>query len=111
MSTLAEHPSSPSTVAPPVAIENTQGPDTLPASVDWGLKIRLGGLRRFAFAITLLNVLGHFFLGFETSWAHPLAAMATGYSLELLLEWIDSRANKRIPRFRGVGFVGFVDFF
>ena len=77
---------------------------------DWGQKIRLGGLRRFAFAITFLNVVGHLYLGFETSWAHPLAALATGYSLELLLEWIDARANGRLPRFRGAGAKGFGDF-
>jgi len=77
---------------------------------DWGMKVRLGGLRRFAFAISLLNVVGHLFLGFETSWAHPVAALATAYSLELLLEWIGARANGKLPRFRGVGAKGFVDF-
>jgi hypothetical protein len=29
---------------------------------------RLGGLRRFAVAITVLNILGHAFFGFEQSW-------------------------------------------
>ena len=77
---------------------------------DWGQRIRLAGLRRFALAITALNVLGHFFLGFETSWAHPLAALATGYSMELLLELVDARATRRPLRFKGVGLMGFVDF-
>ncbi|MBW1883873.1 MAG: RnfABCDGE type electron transport complex subunit D [Deltaproteobacteria bacterium] len=93
----------------------SQGAEAIPrepkeAKEDWGQKIRLGGLRRFAFAITLLNVVGHLYLGFETSWAHPLAALATGYGLELLLESIDARANRRAPRFRGGGVKGLVDF-
>ena len=69
------------------------------AATDWSKAQRLGGLRRFALAITLLNVIGHMFLGFETSWAHPLAALATGYTLEGLLEWIEARAQGRKSRF------------
>jgi hypothetical protein len=79
-------------------------------SSDWGKQTRLSGLRRFAFAITALNVAGHTVLGFETSWAHPLAALATGYSLELLLEFVDARATRRPVRYRGEGFQGLVDF-
>lgn len=78
--------------------------------LDWGRARRLGGLRRFAAAITLLNVLGHAFLGFETSWAHPFAAALTAYALEWLLEWIDARATDRVPRFREGGRFGWVDF-
>ena len=63
--------------------------------------LRLVALRRFAFAITLLNVLGHTFLGFEQSWAQPLAALATAYLVELLLEWADARGHGRAPRFAG----------
>jgi hypothetical protein len=80
------------------------------AAGDWSQRVRLGGLHRFAFAITLLNVLGHFWLGFETSWAHPLAALATAYTLEILLEWVDARANARPLRFLGGGLAGFVNF-
>jgi hypothetical protein len=79
-------------------------------AIDWGQQVRLGGLRRFAFAITLLNVVGHGFLGFETSWLHPLAALATGYSVELLLETIDARASRRVARYRVGGLTGFTDF-
>jgi len=70
---------------------------------------RLAGLRRFAIAITILNILGHTFFGFEQSWAQPLVALATTYSLELLLELIDARAGGRAPRFAG-GPRRFVDF-
>lgn len=63
--------------------------------------LRLAALRRFAIAITVLNIAGHAFLGFEQSIAQVLASLATAYSLEILLEAIDARANRRRPRFRG----------
>jgi hypothetical protein len=71
---------------------------------------RLGGLRRFAIAITVLNILGHAFFGFEQSLAHPLVALAAAYSTELLLEFIDARCNRRPLRFLGGGPRRFVDF-
>lgn len=71
---------------------------------------RLGGLRRFAIAITVLNILGHAFFGFEQSFAQPLAALATAYSVELLLEFIDARFNHRPLRFLGGGPRKFVEF-
>ncbi len=70
---------------------------------------RLAGLRRFAVAITFLNILGHTVLGFEQSWAQPLVALATAYSLESGLELIDAGVNQRQPRFWG-GFGHLVDF-
>jgi Na+-translocating ferredoxin:NAD+ oxidoreductase RnfD subunit len=71
---------------------------------------RLGGLRRFAVAITVLNILGHAFFGFEQSLAQPLVALATAYSVELLLEFIDARFNHRAPRFLGGGVRRFAEF-
>ena len=71
---------------------------------------RLGGLRRFAIAITVLNILGHAFFGFEQSLAQPLVALASAYSVELLLEFIDARCNRRPLRFLGGGARKFVDF-
>jgi hypothetical protein len=62
---------------------------------------RLAALWRFAVALTSFNILGHTFLGFEQSWAQPLVALATAYSLELLLEWIDARVKQRTPYFAG----------
>jgi enediyne biosynthesis protein E5 len=61
--------------------------------------LRLGALRRFAFAITVFNILGHTVLGFEQAWAHPLIALATGYSTELILEMIDAWSHGRKLRF------------
>ena len=62
---------------------------------------RLPALRRFAVAITILNVLGHFVLGFEQSWAQPLVALATAYRVELILEGVGAWAERRPPQFRG----------
>ena len=71
---------------------------------------RLGGLRRFAIAITVLNILGHAFFGFEQSLAQPVAALIAAYSTELLLEFIDARLNHRPLRFMGGGVRKFVEF-
>ncbi|HVR11343.1 MAG TPA: enediyne biosynthesis protein UnbU [Thermoanaerobaculia bacterium] len=73
---------------------------------------RLPALRRFAFAITLLNVLGHTVLGFEQSWATPLIALATAYAAEIGLELIAAWQQRRRARFLagGLRVGGSVDF-
>ncbi|MBT9314703.1 hypothetical protein [Leptothoe spongobia] len=68
---------------------------------NWYQPNRLGGLRRFAIAITFLNLLGHTVLGFEQSWAQPLVALVTAYGVEILLELLDSWSGKHRPRFLG----------
>jgi hypothetical protein len=75
----------------------------------WYQADRLGGLRRFATAITLLNVFGHLLLGFEQPYAAPFVGVGTAYAAELLLEIVDARANRRTVRFKG-GLSKFVDF-
>jgi len=75
----------------------------------WEKAIRLGGLRRFAIAITALNILGHTVFGFEQSWAQPLVALATAYSVEILLEVIDAWSKRRQRNFAG-GARNLVDF-
>ncbi len=70
---------------------------------------RLGGLRRFAVAITAFNVLGHLFFGFEQSVAQPLVALAVAYGMALLLEGIEAWTKGRAPRFAG-GLKALVDF-
>src|SRR4051812_20323004 len=62
---------------------------------------RLGGLRRFAAAITVLNLLGHTVFGFEQSWAQPAVALAAAYATEALLEAVEALAAGRPPRWRG----------
>jgi len=75
----------------------------------WSRETRLGGLRRFAIALTVFNLLGHSWFGFEQSWAQMFVSLAAGYSTELILEWLDARAHGRKPTFAG-GFVCFVNF-
>ncbi len=60
-------------------------------------------------AITILNVLGHFVLGFEQSWAQPLVALAAAYGVELTLESVGAWAERRPVQFRG-GWCALLDF-
>jgi enediyne biosynthesis protein E5 len=60
---------------------------------------QLGGLRRFAVAITIFNLLGHFWFGFEQSYAQPLASLATAYVTQLLLDTLQAWAQHRRPGF------------
>lgn len=60
---------------------------------------QLGGLRRFAVAITVFNLLGHFWFGFEQSYAQPLASLASAYITQLLLEALEGWAQRRRPVF------------
>jgi enediyne biosynthesis protein E5 len=71
--------------------------------------LRLAGLRRFAISISVLNLLGHTVLGFESSWSQMFVALLTAYLTEIVLEVVDARANKRPYRFAG-GVWKLVDF-
>jgi Na+-translocating ferredoxin:NAD+ oxidoreductase RnfD subunit len=71
--------------------------------------MRLAALRRFATAITILNILGHSFLGFEQSLAQPVVALLTAYSTEILLEMLMAWRQGKRPRFLGPG-TTFIDF-
>jgi hypothetical protein len=62
---------------------------------------RLGGLRRFAVAITVLNLLGHAWFGFEQSILQPFVAVLAAYATEIGLDRVDAWANRRPPRFAG----------
>jgi Na+-translocating ferredoxin:NAD+ oxidoreductase RnfD subunit len=64
---------------------------------------RLPALIRFATAITVLNLVGHAYLGFEPSPAHVVVALATAYSLELLFEAVTARTEHRMPIFMKSG--------
>jgi hypothetical protein len=59
----------------------------------------LGGLRRFALAITIFTLLGHLWFGFEQSYAQPLASVASAYVTQLLLEALEAWAQHRRPGF------------
>jgi hypothetical protein len=70
---------------------------------------RLGGLRRFAIAITVFNILGHTVFGFEQAWIQPLASVLTAYVCEIWFELVDCFVQRRKPRFSG-GCRNMVDF-
>src|ERR1700761_4721710 len=88
------------------------GPQAAPAIVAdrWYSEKRLGGLSRFAFAITILNIIGHAFLGFEQSWITPFAAIAAAYTTEFVGETIEARCAGRRARYAGA-FLAVVKFF
>lgn len=65
------------------------------------LPLRLAALRRFAVAITILNIAGHTILGFEQSWAQLFVAVAAAYATELTLEAVGAWALGKRPAFAG----------
>lgn len=67
-------------------------------------------LRRFAMSISVLNIAGYAFLGFEQPWTWPFVALATAYTVELGLEKIGAWQEGRAPRFAGNGFKGLMEF-
>lgn len=85
-------------------------PATAQVADRWYSETRLGGLSRFAFAITILNIVGHAFLGFEQSWITPFAALAATYVTEFVGETIESRVAGRRARYAG-SFSDVVKFF
>ena len=72
--------------------------------------LRLPALRRFAVAITVLNLLGYTVLGFEQAWVHLVAGVLTAYAAEWLFETLGAWSQGRAPRYRGHGLRGVVDF-
>jgi Na+-translocating ferredoxin:NAD+ oxidoreductase RnfD subunit len=81
----------------------------MPTEASWSRETRLAGLRRFAVAISIFNLLGHFWFGFEESWAQLCVSLAAAYGTELGLEWLDARTNRREPAYAG-GFLPLVNF-
>jgi hypothetical protein len=73
---------------------------------NWDQSNRLAGLRRFAVAITVLNVLGHTVFGFEQSWAQPLVGVGTAYAMEILLALVGKYTTGSRTWYRG----NFIDF-
>ncbi len=64
---------------------------------------RLGGLRRFAIAISVFNILGHAVFGFEQAWIQPFVGVFTAYLCEIGFELLDCRIQQRRPRFLADG--------
>jgi hypothetical protein len=64
-------------------------------------KLRLFALWYFTTLMTLWNILGHTFLGFEQSWATPVVAVCTAILTSMFLDWVDARSKNRELRFTG----------
>ena len=64
-------------------------------------KLRLFALWYFTTLMTVWNFVGHTHLGFEQSWATPLAAITTAVLISMFLDWVDARARDREVRFTG----------
>ncbi|MFR9753647.1 enediyne biosynthesis protein UnbU [Nocardia sp. 004] len=62
---------------------------------------RRKALLRFAISITVFNVVGHLFLGFEQAPIVPIIAVAVSYAVHLLLETFDAWAHERTPEYAG----------
>lgn len=73
--------------------------------------IRIKALRRFGAAITILTCFGQTLLGFEPGWIHVVASLATTYSLDAVLEYVDARLAGRRPAWSGGGIARVIDFF
>lgn len=83
-------------IAQPRAISTTAAPKPPLAKRD----PRLAALLRFAISISVFNLVGHIFLGFEQPPITPLACLALAYVMEIGLEVIDARVNGRDLRFQ-----------
>jgi enediyne biosynthesis protein E5 len=72
--------------------------------------VRIAALRRFAISITVFNILGYLWLGFEQPWLWPVLAVGTAYATELLVETVTAWAEHRAPGYRGHGPNGLADY-
>jgi hypothetical protein len=72
--------------------------------------VRIAALRRFAISITVFNVLGYLWFGFEQPWLWPVMAVGTAYATELLVESVSAWADHRRPGYLGGGAKGLVDY-
>ncbi|MDQ1152392.1 hypothetical protein QE382_004376 [Sphingobacterium zeae] len=73
------------------------------------IDLRVPALIRFASAITVLNIFGHLYLGFEQSYAHVFIALGTAYILDLIFEYISAKLEGKVPAFYG-GMKNFIIF-
>jgi hypothetical protein len=58
----------------------------------------------------VFNIFGYTLLGFEQPWLWPFLALATGYGTDLIFEVISAKAQHRVPRFRGNGLRGLMEY-
>src|SRR5215467_8860873 len=63
----------------------------------------------FTTLLIVWNILGHTFLVFDQSDLQSLVCVAVAIGFQILLEWIDARANNRKVRYAG-SWADFVNF-
>ncbi|MBO4205933.1 RnfABCDGE type electron transport complex subunit D [Micromonospora echinofusca] len=97
MTTTAE----PRNAAAPDQVAGPAAPVTPATTPTFVVTPRVKALRRFALSITVFNILGHVFLGFEQSPITPILSVLVSYAVALLMEWLDSRARGRRPEYAG----------
>lgn len=76
---MSKSPNAPSTPEKPLTLGER-----------WYLDKRVGGQLRFAISISLLNILGQPWLGFEQPWITPFVALSAAYFTELTAEYVQS---------------------
>jgi len=82
----------PATPAAPVVAKTKAPPDP-----------RYLALRNFAISISVLNIFGYSWLGFEQPWLWPFLAVLVGYTTEIVFETISAWVYRRQPKYRGNG--------
>ena len=70
---------------------------------------RIKALRRFAASITVFNILGHSWLGFEQARIVPILCVLASYTAALVFETLDAWALGRRPEYAG-GWRPLIDF-
>ena len=88
-------PTSSAAPAAPVAAKTKPAPDP-----------RYLALRNFAISISVLNIFGYAWLGFEQPWLWPILAVLVGYTTEIVFETISAWVYRRQPKYRGNGVRG-----
>nr|AAO25893.1 UnbU [Streptomyces macromomyceticus] len=108
---MSSHTSAvPPTAAAPTAAAGSPAKSAKPAAPPRHDPKVIKALQRFAVSISVLNVLGYTVLGFEQGWLWPFIAVATGYTTEIVLEWISAKGEGRAPRYAGGGRKGLMEF-
>src|SRR5687768_16782887 len=87
-----------STEAPQAPVRDLSSEPSPPARVPSDNRVR--ALRRFAVSITVFNIAGHLFLGFEQAPIVPVVTVLVSYTTALLFEALDSWASGRRAEYR-----------
>ncbi len=62
---------------------------------------RVAALRRFAITITIVTLLGHLYIGFETSYACTVVSVLSACTVQFVLEWIRAQSSGVEPMYSG----------